>query len=178
MKIAINGKIYKFNAAAITPVRYRSFFGRSFLAEYIQPDSDVRLMLQKLLYIAMWDFDVPFSEFQAECAEDENFLSSAILIKECIFEHKKDDMDVPPPDEGAPDIEFDEFLILAQMGDCHLPERLLDELSLFQIIEVIRHYYDMKNPQQKPKVLQPKERKAIFGISPEVEAKIRKALGK
>lgn len=177
MKIRLNGKFYNCNTAAITPIRYRSFFGRSFIVDFLKQEGEMKEVLEKLLYISIWDLGLPFSSFQKDCAEDKDFLSSALFVKECIFEYKKDNIQVSTDAEMS-EIEFDEFLVLAQMGDCHLPERLLDELSLFQIIEVIKHFYEMKNPQQKPKVLQPKERKAIFGISPEVEARIKKAIGK
>ena len=174
MKIAINRKIYDCNTKAIAPIRFRSFFGFSFLNEYTKDGADEKDLLVKLLYIAINNPDLPFSEFQKDCAEDENFLSSALFVQADMFGFEN--IQSREATEETAREEFDEFIILAQMAFCGIPERLLDELNLFQITKVIKYCLDMKNPSQKPKVLSEKERKSIFGITPEVEERIRLAI--
>lgn len=171
--LLINNKIYQCNEKAITPIRFRSEFGFSFITEYIKDDSDSLSLLTDLFYISL-DNKVERHIFVEDVKADNSFIFSAFKLKEYIFKLDKQEENIASNSDI--EVEFDELNILAQMGICHLSERLLHELTLFQIVDVIRKYFEMKNPQSKAKILKPNEVKSFLGITPDVEEKIRLAM--
>ena len=71
---------------------------------------------------------------------------------------------------------MDEYKILALYAAAGLPERLLDELTIFNIADIIGVYYDIRSGKQHVRKMSASERKALYGITPERERAVEEYL--
>ena len=171
MRICINRKFYNCNENAITLLRFRNFFGYSFLNQYIKKKEDEFELWVKLLYIAIHDFNIPFSEFEKDCAADNDFLSVAFIFRESLF--ARDSEQEPRRQDRDEEQKFDEYTIVAQLGICGLGMQPMYEMGIFQVMAVINEWVKIKSPPG-PKVLNGREAKMALGISKEDEEEIKK----
>ncbi len=171
MKFFVNGKPYNCITTAWTPIRYYLRYRKSFLKEWNE-SIDKTELLMRLFYIAINDSNLSFADFKKECEADEIFEASAFALFRIIFasDHKKRKSE----DYG---IEYNELTFLATFGKSGLPEKVLDELTYFDVMEIFAIQGDLQNPDNyKHRMATPEERKQVFGITAEVEAELEKYL--
>lgn len=171
MKFVVNGKIYDCTITAWTPIRYYLRYRESFLKAWHKADDKTEL-LKRLFYIAINDKNLSFDTFQKECEADAEFISSAYVLFGLVFgnDHKQRKTE----DYG---IEYNELTFLAVFGKSGLPEKVLDELTYFDIMEIFAIQGDLQNPDNyQYRIATPEERKKAFGITKEAEAELEKFL--
>lgn len=179
MKFKVNGILYDCILTAWTPIRFYLKFRQSFITEWGKINSlenfDLQAqkeLLTKLFYIAINNKDLPFAKFQAEAEADENFFSTAFLLFTMIYENNSKKR--KSNDCG---IEYTELTFLAVFGKSGLPEKVLDELLYFDIIEIFAIQGDLADPKlYEYKMATPEERKMAFGITEQDEAELEKFL--
>lgn len=179
MKFLVNGKKYDCIITAWTPIRYfvryrESFttaWGRVTNIENFNVKEQEKLLMQ-LFYTAINGGDLTFTQFQKEAEADEDFYSSAFLLYTMVFENnckKRESTDYG--------IEYDEFVFLASFGKSGLPEKILDELVYFDVMEIMSIQGDLSNPESyKYKMATSEESKVALGVSKKDEEELEKFL--
>jgi len=103
---------------------------------------------------------------------DEDFSSTAFLLYTMVFENKCKKRD--GNDYG---IEYNELTFLASFGKSGLPEKVLDEMIYFDVIEVMAIQGDMSDPENyKYKMATAEEISMASGITKKDEEDLEKFL--
>lgn len=179
MKFTVNGKPYDCIITAWTPIRYYLRYRESFTSAWNKVhtidnfDMDAqKTLLTRLFYIAINQHDFSFTEFQKEADADENFFSTAFLLFAVVFENnckKRNSADYG--------IEYNELTFLASFGKSGLPEKVLDELLYFDVVEIMAIQGDLSDPElYKHKMATPEERIVASGITKKNEEELEKFL--
>lgn len=174
MKFHVNNKSYDCIISAWTPIRYYLRYRQSFLSEWNKNNDNTERehLLKKLFYIAINRNDLLFSEFQKEAEADERFFSTAFTLFLIIFANSN-----KPRNGHDYGIEYNELTFLAMFGKSGLPEKVLDELTYFDIMEVFSIQGDLSNPDTyEYRMASDEERKMALGISKQAEEELEKFL--
>lgn len=179
MKFSVNGKLYDCIITAWTPIRYFLRYRESFTTAWHNVTSignfdieEQEKLLTELFYVAINDKDLSFTEFQSEAKADKDFYSTAFLLFSMVFENncKKRDGN----DYG---VEYNELTFLATFGKSGLPEKVLDELIYYDVMEVMAIQGDLSDPENyKYKMATTDEIKVASGITKKDEEEIEKYL--
>lgn len=179
MKFNVNGKIYDCVITAWTPIRYYLRYRESFLKEWnrviTSEDFDIKAqmaLLTRLFYIATNDKNLSFTEFQQEVEADKSFYSTAFTLFLIVFENNGKKR--KSSDYG---IEYNELTFLAIFGKSGLPEKVLDELLYFDIMEIFAIQGDLTDPKNyEYRMATAEERKMAYGITEQDELELEKFL--
>lgn len=178
MRIKIGEKSYKLNTKAITAIRFRAEYGFSAsekLKEVIEEPSSFSVLLACLVHVSIIGNKPDLETLLKYCNQDDEFMLKGFKVYQEIY--KVENIRSRDHSDTEEDIKFDEFDTVALMGDCGIPERFLDELSIYQINHIITRYYQLKYKDPNSyKIASSKEVKASYGITKEKEASIEEAL--
>lgn len=167
MVIHVGGRQYNATPAAITLIRYRAAFGQSFFAE-VSAEADAILALARLAWIAITDSKPDFQDFIAEAAECDDFAASALQLRAAVCMGAK-----PQATPARSKSVFDELEVLALMSIAELDMRLLYELPIFQILDVIGKRADLMGGKHKSgyKKMTPAEMRGLYGGNQDAESR-------
>lgn len=167
MRLLIHGTEYEVSTSFMTLLRYRAEYGQSFLNEN---RLDQEKLIQ-LIYEGLSGERPHYHKFRAEALTDGKFMAAAISFYNRLTKsnEKHAAKDAEPQD-------VDEYKILALYAAAGLPERLLDELTIFNIADIIGVYYDIRSGKQHVRKMSASERKALYGITPERERAVEEYL--
>lgn len=157
LHLVINHKKYKADASFMTLLRYRVKYGVSYLLD----EAEEKWI--QLLYIAVSP-ECSYLRFCKELSADSQFVLSALYLQKELL---RCDREVCAG-EKAGHRELDELSILAMYAANGLPYELLGELTLFQVVDLIRISCQIKSGKNKREMTED-ERKGFYGITPEKE---------
>lgn len=178
MRIKIGEKNYKLNTKAITAIRFRAEYGFSpteKIKEIVNDIESLRVLLACLVHTAIVGKKPNIENFLKICIKDNEFILKGIDVYNEIYRVEET---LPKGSLSIDDsLKYDEFDTVALMGDCKIPERFLDELTISQINYIIMRQYQMKSRDPNaPKMAINEEIKANYNITPEREKAIAAAL--
>lgn len=159
MVLRIGGRQYDATPAAITLIRYRAEFGKSFFSP-ASDDADAILAMARLAWAAIAGDKPDFQDFLKEAAEDNTFAASALRLHAAVLSGAR-----PQASSTRNASAFDELEILALMSIAELDMRLLYELPIFQILDVIGKRADLMGGKHKSgyKKMTPAEMRGLYG---------------
>lgn len=144
MTITIGDKKYKLNPAAITLIRYRIQFGKSFLNLYLSNDpfDELTQALADIVYVAIEGEKPPYEEYLELISADGTFLLSALAFQKLLLRHS--DFNAPKSGGSGGSADIDELQILAAVTVSGAPEYAVMEFPIFDLLKLVGNINDIK----------------------------------
>lgn len=172
MIVRIDGNEYNAVTAAVTAFRFRAKYNKSCMSQEFSTED-----LFKLLYVSIEDKNKPYyHNFIDMCRNDENSYRTAIAVYKNIMREDKGNSKKETDGFEEKKEDFDEFYAMATFSLAGLPHFLWDELSMIQILTIIKITFELKNGNAKPKELTYEETAQMYCIDDSTESKIQEYL--
>ena len=172
----INGKKYRITVGAIAPILYNLKFGQSAIKDFTFGSGYDFEKTVRLIYCTIRGEKPEYKDFMKDCMSDRKFMPKSVRVIRDIFRMR------PHPKRTADDNDSDESTIselevLVLFSNMNLPQCLLYECSLYQLMEIIGLCGKMKSPDYiRNKQMSNNQVKSFYHITPEQEKAILKAL--
>jgi hypothetical protein len=136
MTIKIGSKRYMANTNMVVLLRYLSTFGASFLREFFEKDQQTEaISLIRLVWAAIEGDKPDFDEFIAVAARDKTFAVTALSVRTAVLaRYSKTDRQ---GNAAGGKQTIDEFDVLSLMVVAGVDMRLIYELPIFMVVEVV-----------------------------------------
>lgn len=155
----------------MTLLRYRVLFDCSYLTgQGVDEES-----LTRLVYAAIEPQQRPeFEDFARAAAADRLFPMAALKLRNQLMRPDGASADgssaCPPPEEEY------EYALLSLFASQGFDRALLSEVTMAQAVSIIKVSLALRNPAARPRAMDAAQRKKLYGITPDKEARVAEAL--